>query len=61
METLIEDALAARPDIRQLEMIVKQTDAAQGMAKAPYYPKVQLAGSLDGAREGDPGLDGDDS
>ncbi len=56
VDTLIKEALAARPDIRQLEMTVKQADAAKGMAKAPFYPKVQVAGSLDGAREGDPGL-----
>lgn len=60
VETLIEEALAARPDILQLEMMVKEADAARGMAKAPFYPKVQLAGSLDGAREGDMGLEGDD-
>jgi len=60
VETLIEEALAARPDIHQLEMVVKEADAAQGMAKAPFYPQVQLAGSVDGAREGDTGLEGDD-
>ncbi|MDD2463920.1 MAG: TolC family protein [Desulfobulbus sp.] len=60
VEPLIQEALAARPDIRQLEMMVKQADAAQGMAKAPLYPKVQLAGTLDGAREGDMGLGNDD-
>ena len=60
VETLIQEAQSARPDIRQLEMMVKQADAAQGIAKAPFYPKVQLAGSLDGAREGDTGLGDDD-
>ncbi|MGD9949941.1 MAG: TolC family protein [Desulfobulbus sp.] len=59
-ETLIQEALAARPDIRQQEMIIKQTDAAQGMAKAPLYPKVQLAGALEGDREGDIGLSDED-
>jgi outer membrane protein TolC len=58
-ETLIKEALAVRPDIRRLEMTVKQAEAATGVAKAPNYPKVQVAGSLDGAREGDARLTGD--
>ena len=27
------------------------------MAKAPFYPRVQAVGAVEGAREGDPGLD----
>ncbi|MBM9613703.1 TolC family protein [Desulfobulbus rhabdoformis] len=60
VSTLITEALAQRPDIRQLEAMVKQADAAQGMAKAPLYPKVQIAGALEGEREGDSGLDSND-
>lgn len=59
-EQLIKEAMAARPDIRRLEMVVKQSEAATGMAKAPFYPKVQIAGSLDGAKEGNPGISGED-
>lgn len=60
VETLIQEALTARPDIRQLEMLVKQAEASQGMAKAPLFPKVQLAGSVEGIKEGDMGLGDDD-
>ena len=59
-EKLIKDAMAARPDIRRLEMVVKQAEAATGLAKAPYYPQVQLAGAVNGARQGDTSLTGDD-
>ena len=59
-EVLIKEALAARPDIRRLEMVVKQAEAAKGVAKAPFYPKVQVAGAVEGAREGNTGLTNDD-
>ena len=56
IDSLVAEALGARPDIRQLEMAIKQAEAAQGMAKAPLFPKVQVAGSLDGSKQGDAGL-----
>lgn len=59
-EVLIGEALAIRPDIRQLELAVKQAEAGTGMAKAPFYPKLQLAGAVEGVREGDARLTGDD-
>jgi len=59
-DALIKEALAARPDIRRLEMAVKQAEAATGAAKAPFYPKVQLAGAVEGVREGDARLNNDD-
>jgi outer membrane protein TolC len=59
-EVLIKEALAARPDIRRLEMVVKQAEATKGVAKAPFYPKVQVAGVVEGVREGDAGLGSDD-
>ena len=59
-ETLITEALKVRPDIRRLEMVVKQADAATGVAKAPFYPKVQVAGSVEGSKEGNLGLTSDD-
>jgi outer membrane protein TolC len=59
-EVLIKEALAARPDVRRLEMVVKQAEAAKGVAKAPFYPKVQVGGAVEGAREGDAGLTTDD-
>ena len=60
IETLIEQALIARPDIKRLEMLVKQTEAATGMAKAPFYPKVQVAGAIEGGKEDNPGFSGED-
>ena len=59
-ETLIKEALGARPDIRKLEMVIKQAEATTGMAKAPFYPKVQVAGKAEGQRVGNTGLAGDD-
>ena len=59
-ETLIEQALAARPDIQRLEMVIKQAEAASGMAKAPFYPRLQLFGALEGGREDDVGLSSED-
>jgi outer membrane protein TolC len=59
-DTLIAEAISLRPDIRQLEMQLKQAEAAGGMAKAPLYPTVQLAGAIEGTREGDMGLSSED-
>lgn len=60
-ETLIKEALTARPDVRRLEMVVKQAEAATGIAKAPFYPKVQIAGAVQGSNEGQTeGLSGND-
>lgn len=59
-ESLIERALTTRPDILRLSMVIKQTEAMAGMAKAPYYPRVQVAGALEGGREDNVGLSGED-
>ena len=56
IDSLVAEALGARPDIRQLEMAIKQAEAAHGMAKAPLFPKVQIAGALEGSKQGDAGL-----
>jgi len=56
VELLIKEALATRPDIHRLEMTIKQAEAATGMAKAPFYPKVQVGGALEGAKTDDMGL-----
>lgn len=60
IDTLVAEALQSRPDIRQLEMAIKQAEATQGMAKAPLFPKVQVAGALEGSRQGDAGLSEED-
>ena len=59
-ETLIREALAIRPDIRRWEMVVKQAEAGTGMAKASFYPKLQLGGAVEGMREGNARLTNDD-
>ncbi len=59
-QTLINEALAVRPDIQQLEMLKKESEAGSGQAEAPFYPKVQLVGAVNGARQGDVAITGDD-
>ena len=59
-EPLIKEALAARPDIRRLEMVIKQAEAVTGLAKAPLYPKLQVAGIVEGQKTGDIGLSSED-
>ncbi len=60
VDSLIHEALSIRPDIRRLEQVVQQAEAGAGMAKAPFYPTVQAAGNVTGAREEDAGFSGDD-
>ncbi len=50
---LIADAYALRPDVRRLEHRLQEAGALAGMAKAPLYPQVRLAGALEGQREDD--------
>lgn len=59
-EELIQKALSTRPDIRRLEAQIRQAEAATGVAKAPFYPKLQVGAGLEGAREGNMGLSSDD-
>ena len=59
-EVLVEEALVSRPDLKQLNLQVKTAEASVGMAKALYYPRVQVLGSVNGSRLDDPGFSGDD-
>ena len=59
-ELLIEEAFAYRPDIKELDMRVKAAEATVGMAKAQYYPKLQLVGSVNGSDQDSPALSGDE-
>lgn len=59
-ETLIREAQSSRPDIRQLEMLKKEAEAGKGQAESPFYPQVQLVGAVNGARQGDVSLTGED-
>ncbi len=56
---LIEEAYALRPDIRRLERRQQEAAALAGMAKAALYPRLRLAGALEGQRED--GLPGDEA
>ncbi len=60
VNVLIDEALAARPDLRKLGMQAREAEAATGKAKAPFWPKVQVAGTLNGANQGEYTLTGDD-
>ena len=59
-EQLIAEALARRPDVQRLEMQLHGSEAATGAARAPFYPKLQLAGAVNGVRLGDAALSGED-
>ena len=59
-ETELAYAMEHRPDIQQIDFVIKQAQATVETARARYYPSVALSGSLDGTRAGDAGLTGDD-
>lgn len=60
LSELITLALRNRPDLKQLDYTVNQTDKNIGIAKSGYYPTVSLYGTWSGDREDDAGYDGDD-
>ncbi len=57
---LIDEALAARPDLHKLAMQAREAEAATGKAKAPFWPRVQVAGTLNGTNQGEYTLTGED-
>ncbi len=59
-DTELTYAMAHRPDVLQIDYAVKQAKATVERARARYYPAISVSGSMDGARAGDAGLDGDD-
>ena len=59
-QALIDEALAARPDLRRMAMQVSEAEAATGQAKAAFWPRVQLGGTVNGAQQGDFYVTGDD-
>jgi outer membrane protein TolC len=59
-EQLIREALEQRPDIAEMINRVKEAEAGIGMARAPFYPQLQLTGAVNGTRQGDLSLTGDD-
>ncbi len=59
-ETLIKEALAIRPDIHRLEMLAHEAEAGSGQAQAPFYPKVQVVGTVNGDSRDDISFSADD-
>lgn len=59
-ETLIEEALARRPDVAELDLIVRQAEAAVGKADALFYPTLRLTGAAEGVNQGDGTLTDED-
>lgn len=59
-ETELAYAMNHRPDIQQIDYVIKQAQATVESARARYYPSVALTGSLDGTRAGDASLTEDD-
>jgi len=59
-DLLIDEALQQRPDVHQVEMRLQGADAESGSAKAAFYPKLRLAGAVNGVRYGDAALNSDD-
>ena len=58
--TLIKEALAVRPDIQRLEMLAHEAEAGSGQAKAPFYPKVQVVGTVNGDSRDNTSFSADD-
>jgi len=59
-DELIRQALAIRPDIRRLEMQIKEARAGTGQARAAFYPRILVNGILNGSRQGDVHIGADD-
>jgi outer membrane protein TolC len=59
-ELLINEALVSRPDIKEMDLRVKTAEATVGMAKAQYYPKLQLVGSVNGVHQDNSAFSGDE-
>jgi outer membrane protein len=55
-DELLAEAARQRPDLQALKTQVRLREASVGMAKAPLYPAVRVAGSIEGNRENDPGI-----
>ena len=59
-EPLITHALKYRPDVLQSKAAVEQAEAAVGLARADFFPKVTLSGLLEGNRTNSGRFEGDD-
>ncbi|MBW1806020.1 MAG: TolC family protein, partial [Deltaproteobacteria bacterium] len=57
---MIEYAMKHRPDILQLDYLVRQADSNIGTTKAGFYPAINLSASIDGDRTEDGRFEQDD-
>ncbi|GAB4336333.1 MAG: hypothetical protein Kow0089_06500 [Desulfobulbaceae bacterium] len=60
VESLIEEALGTRPDVKELKLREKAAEAGVSVAEAGNWPILLVAGGINGARQDDPGFSGDD-
>lgn len=58
-EVLVAEALANRPDLRQNDFRIQQSDSLIQLARADYYPRLNLSTEISGKTANDPGYDGD--
>jgi outer membrane protein len=59
LDNLITNALDHRPDIQQTRWDIQQTEAQIKIAQSGYYPKVVLAGRVDGEQTDTPNFNQD--
>ena len=60
VDALIETAVSLRPDVKEAQWRIKQSEAQVKIAQSDYYPTVTLAGGLDAERTEDAGFEEDD-
>jgi len=58
--SLIERAWGDRPDLLQVELLVKQAEAGVRNAKGDYYPEAAVSAGVEGNRESSMGFEGED-
>ncbi len=60
VEEMVSHAKTNRPDLSRLRLAVKGAESGIEIARAAFYPDVNLFASLSGERDNDPGFEGDD-
>ncbi len=60
VDEMIAQAMDLRPDIRETEWRIKQSEAQVKIAQSDYYPTITVAGALDGERTGNADFGQDD-
>lgn len=56
----LELALSTRPDLKKITLEKQAAEEATGQAKAGFWPRVQLGGSINGSHQGDYSLSEED-